>query len=84
MKTIIESATNISKYMFANTKPLSMTSESITTPDFIIGDMNSINAHITEGVTAPADWVGCKYTFDGTTWALNADWSEPTEPTEPV
>lgn len=30
-----------------------------------------------EGVTVPADWASSKYLFDGTTWTLNPDWTDP-------
>ena len=82
MKTIIENTTNLSKYMFEDAAVISVEAGSITTPDFIVGDLNSGNCTLVEGVTAPADWVGNKYTFDGTTWAVNADYVEPEEPEE--
>ncbi len=83
MKTVIETATNISKYIFDDAHDLTMTATNITCPHFIIGDMNSTNATITEDVTPPEDWAGCKYTLDGNTWALNPDWVEPTDETDP-
>jgi len=79
MKTIIENGTNISKYMFANSVAITMAADSITTPNFIIGDMNTSNCTLVEGVTAPAGWVGCKHTFDGTTWAVNSAYVAPEE-----
>ena len=83
MKTIIENGTNISKYMFANSVAITMGADFITTPDFIIGDMNTSNCTLVEGVTAPTGWAGCKHTFDGTTWAANPDWVEPEESDDP-
>ena len=83
MKTIIENGTNISKYMFANSVAITMGADSITTPDFIIGDMNTSNCTLVEGVTSPSGWAGCKHTFDGTTWAANPDWVEPEAEEDP-
>lgn len=82
MKTIIENDTNISKYMFANSVAITMGADFITTPNFIIGDMNTSNCTLVEGVTAPAGWVGCKHTFDGTTWAVNSAYVAPSEEEE--
>ena len=81
MKTIVETSTSISKYLLADDVTITATADNITVGDpaqFIIGDLNSGNATITENVTnAPADWAGNKYTFDGTTWELNPDWIDP-------
>ena len=46
--------------------------------DFDIGDMNSSNATVHEGATAPADWKGNRYNFDGTTWTEVDGWVDPT------
>tara|TARA_R110000744_G_scaffold13871_1_gene39979 strand:- start:10 stop:324 length:315 start_codon:yes stop_codon:yes gene_type:complete len=45
--------------------------------DFDIGDMNSGNATLHTDVTAPADWQGNRYEFDGTTWTEVAGWVDP-------
>jgi polyribonucleotide nucleotidyltransferase len=79
MKTIIETSTNISKYTFDDAHDLVVTADNITCPHFIIGDMNSSNATIVEGVTPPADWVGCKYTYVDSTWTINPNYEEETE-----
>ena len=47
--------------------------------DYDIGDMNSSNATVHQGVTAPADWKGNRYTYDGTTWTEIAGWVDPTQ-----
>ena len=77
MKTIIETSTNISKYLFEDDVSVDMTSEQIIVgdpPRFIIADMNSDNSTLYTDITnAPDDWTGCKYTFDGTTWILELD-----------
>ena len=35
-----------------------------------------INSTIHTGVTPPEDWIGFKYSFDGTTWTANSNWVE--------
>ena len=47
--------------------------------DFDIGDMNSSNATVHNGATAPGDWKGNRYTYDGTTWTEIAGWVDPTQ-----
>ena len=79
MQTITFNDSNISTYIFEDGDTLTATAESITSPNFIIGDMNSSNATIHTGVTPPADWAGGKYLFDGTSWTTNEDWTDPTE-----
>ena len=86
MKTIVETETKLSKYLLADDVAITATSETITVgdpPQFIICDLNSSNAIIVENVTnAPSDWAGNKYTLDGTTWAANPDWVDPSEEVE--
>ena len=81
MKTIVETSTKLSKYLLADNVAITATSDNITVGDpaqFIIADLNSGNATITENVTnAPSDWVGNKYKLDGTTWSANSDWVDP-------
>jgi len=83
MKTIIENSTNISKYLFEDDKAVDIQADKINVGDpanldFIIGDLNSDNATLHENVTnSPADWAGCKYIFDGTTWTQNPNWIDP-------
>jgi len=83
MKTIVETSTKLSKYLLADDVTITATSDSITVGDpaqFIIADLNSSNATITENVTnAPEDWVGNKYKLDGTTWSANSDWVDPSK-----
>ena len=78
MKALVRD--NISLYLLTDDETVVMTEENITVgnpPKFIIGDCNSVNTTLHEGVTAPDDWTGCKYLFDGTDWALNPNWVEP-------
>lgn len=83
MKTIVETSTKLSKYLLADDVTITATADSITVGDpaqFIIADLNSSNATITENVTnAPSDWTGNKYKLDGTTWSANPDWVDPSE-----
>tara|TARA_R100000656_G_scaffold50037_1_gene40249 strand:+ start:1808 stop:2107 length:300 start_codon:yes stop_codon:yes gene_type:complete len=86
MKTITHNGSNISAYRFADDDEITATEKNIVLADttefddpFIIGDMNTSNSTIHTGVTLPEDWAGGKYLFDGTTWSLNPDWSEPVD-----
>ena len=83
MKTIVETSTKLCKYLLADNVTITTTSDSITVGDpaqFIIADLNSGNATITEHVTnEPSDWVGNKYKLDGTTWSANPEWVDPSE-----
>ena len=81
MKTIVENSTNISKYLLEDSVSVSTASDSITVGDpaqFIIGDMGSDTATLhTDVSNSPEDWVGNKYTFDGTVREANTDWVDP-------
>lgn len=80
MKTIVEIETGLSKYLLADDVAVTVNADHIVVgkpPMFIVADLNANNAVVFEGVTAPDDWMGNKYTFDGTDWALNPDWVEP-------
>jgi hypothetical protein len=77
MKTIIRNENNWSLYIFEDSVSLSVNSDSITTPNFIIGDLNSSNVTVVENVTPPSDWTGCKYIYADSTWTLNSEWTEP-------
>lgn len=76
-KTIIQNSTKLSKYIFEDDVTITFENGMITTPDFIIGDLNDTNATLVEGVTAPADWFGNKYTHDGGVWTEDSSWVEP-------
>ena len=83
MKTIVETSSNLSKYLLADDVDITATATEITVGDpaqFIIADLNSTTVTITDNVTnAPEDWTGNKYFFDGTTWSANPDYVEPEE-----
>ena len=85
MKTIVENATSLSKYLFDDTEVVVLNEDNIVVgdpPKFIIGDLNGSTVTVYENVNAPDDWTGNKYTFDGTDWTLNPDWADPTAPEE--
>ena len=77
MQTITFNGSNKSTYIFEDGDTLTSTAENITTPNFIIGDMNSSNATIHTGVTPPAGWQGGKHLFDGSSWTANGAWTDP-------
>lgn len=85
MKTIVENTTNLSKYLLDDAEVVVLNEDNIVVGDpakFIIGDLNASTVTVYEGVTAPADWIGNKYTFDGSDWALNPNWVDPAAPIE--
>lgn len=86
MKTLIEKATGLSKYMFADNDSVSVMADKVQTPSFIISDMNASNSELVTGVTSPEDWAGNKYFWKNSTWELNPDWVDPAtmEEEEPV
>lgn len=80
MKTIVENATNFSKYLLDNTEVVVLNEDNIVVGDpakFIIDDLNASTVTVYEGVTAPVDWIGNKYTFNGTNWTPNPNWFDP-------
>lgn len=68
MKTLVETATGISKYVFADDVTVVLAADKITTPNFVIGDLNSSNATLINNVTPPIDWEGGKYIFNNGVW----------------
>ena len=79
-KTIVENSTNLSKFVYDDAKVITMEATRIVIGDpeeLIIACHNSSDSTVYENVTAPADWTGNKYTFDGTTWTLNPNWVDP-------
>jgi len=77
MKTVVQRTTNLSKYVFDDDVELVMYNEMMLTPNFIVNDLNNTNAIIYEDVSPPENWVGNRYTFDGTDWTANDDWVDP-------
>ena len=82
MKTILSNDGNVSKYLLADDKAVAVSASNIvvgdpSAPDFIIGDMNSSNATVVEGVSTPDDWFGCKYSYADSTWTAIEGWVDP-------
>lgn len=78
MKTITKN--NVSLYLFEDSVAITITEENSTVGEpvqFIIGDCNSSNVVLHEGVSTPDDFMGHKYFYDGTAWSLNPDWVDP-------
>lgn len=82
MKTVVENATNLSKYLLNDDVAVTLNEDHIVVgdpPQFMVADLNSSTASVVENVTtAPDDWIGNKYTYVGTTWTANPDWIDPT------
>lgn len=79
MKTILD-AQNCSKYLLEDDKNVTVKDDCIevgSPVEFIIGDLNSSNATLIEGVTEPDDWYGCKYNYVNGAWELCSDWIDP-------
>lgn len=80
MQTIVETATGLSKYLLDDAEVVVLNEDNIVVGDpakFIIADLNASTVTVYEGVTAPEDWFGNKYTFDGTDWTLDPNWVDP-------
>ena len=68
MKTIIEKETKESLYLFEDSKPVDLHEGGLEVGDPIeIHDSwsNSTTTELITGVTAPANWWGRKYKYDG-------------------
>jgi hypothetical protein len=80
MKTIVRKDSNVSLYLLPDSTvvkigdPMTQVGEPA---EFMIADCNTGNCVVHENVTAPDDWAGCKYLFDGTNWTPNPDWVDP-------
>tara|TARA_R100001510_G_C7656266_1_gene216097 strand:- start:4673 stop:4933 length:261 start_codon:yes stop_codon:yes gene_type:complete len=81
MKIIVETETNLAKYAIDDDVSIESTATNITVGDplqFTIADLNDTTTTVYANITnTPDDWAGNKYTFDGTTWAANANYVEP-------
>ena len=84
MKTIVDNATNTSRYLLADDVSVTLGADSVTVGDpveFIIGDLNSSNATVIEGVDEPTEWIATKYTHDGSAWTEVDGWKDPSTDT---
>jgi hypothetical protein len=83
MKTLVKNG--ISVYLFADDKVVNTASThtEIGSPvELIAGDCNTSNSVMYTGVTAPENWTGIRYLFDGTTWSANPNWTDTTSESE--
>lgn len=81
MKTLTRNSDGMSLYVFDDDMSVAMEASQVLIGDplqLTIADCNSSNVTLHTGVSAPEDWAGHKYFFDGTTWTLNPDWVDPT------
>jgi hypothetical protein len=84
-KTITRKSNNVSVFVLHNDATVDLAATPNATVrgntggsvDFDISELNSSNATVHEGVTAPGDWQGNRYTFDGTTWTEVDGWVDP-------
>ena len=81
-KAIVFNDNNLCPYLLDDGVIITITDELIEIrnnngDDFNIGDMNLSNATVYEGATAPSNWVGNRYTYDGTTWTEVDGWVNP-------
>lgn len=83
MKTIVENATNLSKFLFENDKRVIMHSTHIDVGpeeklDFIVACHSTEDCTLYENITGPEEeWYGNKWHFDGTAWKLVENWIDP-------
>ena len=78
MKTLVKDGASV--YLFADDKVVNTTANhtEIGSPvELIAGDCNTSNSVMHTGVTAPENWTGLRYLFDGTTWSANPKWVDP-------
>ena len=82
MKTITFKSSNASIYLFDDGKFVDIQHDKtvVGNPvEYFVADCNQQTASLYENVTPPADWIGHKYLFDGTTWTLNPEFVTPTQ-----
>lgn len=81
MKTIVRNETNVSLYLFDDSKSVDVQEDRIVVgnpPELIISDCNSSNATLFEGVASPDEWTGWKYLYTAAGgWELNPAWQPP-------
>lgn len=82
MKIILHNETKITHYVFNDSDAVVLEESRITTPTFIIADLNSSNATLVESVNdVPEDWENDKYIYDD---AAEPKWSLILPEEEPV
>jgi len=79
MKTLINTESKISLYLFDDSETVDVQSSKVVVGNpetLIICDCNSSNSTLVEGVTEPTEYVGRKYLYDGE-WQSNPDYIAP-------
>ena len=84
MKVIIDKATKISHYIFADDVPLTPNEFNIVTPEFNIGHLDAERGEIIENVTPPEDWIPNMYFYDNGQWIVNPEGVPVILPPDPV
>ena len=79
MKTLVLKENGLSKYIFEDEAKVTLSKDKVTTPNFIIADLNSANAEMIKEVTPPEDWTGNKYLLQDGQWLINPLYVEPNE-----
>lgn len=70
MKTIIETDTGHSKYVFEDDINVTIEEDRIITDRLIILDFNLENSHLVSDIDVPADWDGHKYKLVDREWLV--------------
>ena len=78
MKTIVRKSDNVSLYLFADDKEVTLESGRTVigptdNPELYIADCNSSNVNVHTSVDNKSDWWGHKYKHDGSSWSTNSD-----------
>tara|TARA_Y100000593_G_scaffold38732_1_gene74947 strand:- start:31 stop:399 length:369 start_codon:yes stop_codon:yes gene_type:complete len=84
-QTITRKADNVSVYILHDDATVDLSATPHATVrgntggpvDFNIADLNSSNAEVHTGVTAPSGWMGGKHTYDGSSWGDASGWVHP-------
>ena len=83
-QTITKNDGNVSLYLFDDDVEVNLSATPNATVrnngangDFDIGDLNSSNATLHTGVTAPDGYKAGKHTYDGSSWGLVSGWVDP-------
>ena len=82
-QTITKNDGNVSLYLFDDDVEVNLSATPNATVrnngdnNFDIGDLNSSNATLHTGVTAPDGYKAGKHTYDGSSWGLVSGWVDP-------
>lgn len=82
-KTIVRNSDSVSCYLLEDSAAVDLSASPNTTvrnnggKDFDIADLDSSNATVHSGVTAPSGWKGGKHTYNGSAWGDVSGWVDP-------